>query len=61
MLKYANGRDAVRFYHDSEFESVERQGGIVTFNVLHDDGSYVGFAEVSLHLHLNRFDDDTER
>lgn len=47
MLKYANGRDVVRFYHDSTFESLDRQGGIVTFNVLHDDGTYVGFAEVS--------------
>lgn len=46
-LKYANGRDVVRFYHDSAFDSVDRQGGIITFNVVHDDGTYVGFAEAS--------------
>lgn len=55
-LKYPNGQKVVRFYHDSTFESVERQGGIVTFNVLNDDGTYVGFAEVSydsLYLYLS--------
>lgn len=45
-LEYANGCDVVRFYHDSAFDSVDRQGGIVTFNILNDDGTYVGFAEV---------------
>lgn len=55
-LQYANGRDVVRFYHDSTFESVDIQGGIVTFNIMHDDGTYVGFAEVSFirTIYLNK-------
>ncbi|XP_058828301.1 molybdenum cofactor sulfurase 1-like [Topomyia yanbarensis] len=44
-LKHANGLKAIRFYMDSEFSSGQHQGGIVNFNVLREDGSYVGFAE----------------
>lgn len=46
QMKYPNGRPVVKFYHDTNFESFEQQGGIINFNVLHRDGSYVGFAEV---------------
>lgn len=45
-LKYSNGRDVIHFYHDTEFESIDNQGGIVNFNVLHEDGTFVGFSEV---------------
>ncbi|XP_055628479.1 molybdenum cofactor sulfurase 2-like [Toxorhynchites rutilus septentrionalis] len=44
-LVHANGATAIRFYMDSRFETRDRQGGIVNFNVLRDDGSYVGFTE----------------
>ncbi|XP_001870735.2 molybdenum cofactor sulfurase 1 [Culex quinquefasciatus] len=44
-LVHANGAKVIHFYMDSRFESRDRQGGIVTFNVLKDDGSYVGYAE----------------
>lgn len=47
MLKYSNGRDVIHFYHDTEFMSTADQGGIVNFNVLHEDGSFVGFTEVT--------------
>lgn len=46
QLEYLNGKNVIKFYHDTDFESAGHQGGIVNFNVLHADGSYVGFAEV---------------
>lgn len=45
-LKYSNGQNVIHFYHDTAFESISNQGGIVNFNVLHKDGSFVGFSEV---------------
>lgn len=45
-LKYSNGRAVVHFYHDNDFTSRAVQGAIVNFNVLHEDGSFVGFVEV---------------
>lgn len=48
QLKYSNGRPVVKLYHDTDFESIATQGGIVNFNLLHDDGSFIGFAEVVL-------------
>lgn len=48
-LKYSNGRDVIYFHHDTEFMSMSEQGGIVNFNVLHEDGTFVGFTEVTFH------------
>lgn len=45
-LKYENGNPVVIFYIDSDFTNSEKQGGILTFNVLRDDGLYVGHTEV---------------
>lgn len=45
-LKYSNGQNVIQFYHDTAFESMSNQGGTVNFNVLHEDGSFVGFSEV---------------
>lgn len=45
-LKYSNGQPAVKLYEDTGFQSIDEQGGIVNFNLLHDDGSFIGFAEV---------------
>lgn len=47
-LRYSNGRNVIHFYHDTDFKSIESQGGIVNFNVLHEDGSFVGFSQVGL-------------
>lgn len=44
-LRHFNNTPVVEFYHDSDFNDSKSQGGIVNFNVLHCDGSYVGFAE----------------
>uniref|UniRef100_A0A8D8BGL5 Molybdenum cofactor sulfurase n=1 Tax=Culex pipiens TaxID=7175 RepID=A0A8D8BGL5_CULPI len=46
-LRHANSNSVVKLYHDTEFEDRGSQGGIVNFNVLHEDGSFVGFAEVA--------------
>lgn len=51
-LKYSNGRNVVHFYHDSNFTSATDQGGVINFNVLHEDGSFVGFTEVNYTLCL---------
>lgn len=52
-LKYFSGRPVVQFYHDDGFASRRSQGGIVNFNVMHEDGSFVGYAEVSFKPFLN--------
>ncbi|XP_053682889.1 molybdenum cofactor sulfurase 3 [Sabethes cyaneus] len=44
-LRYDSGTNVVQLYHDTKFENCSMQGGIVNFNVLHEDGSFVGFAE----------------
>lgn len=51
-LKYSNGRDVIHFYHDTEFMSMDNQGGIVNFNVLHEDGTFVGFSEVRIYIYF---------
>lgn len=45
-LKYQNGNPVVKLYSHNQYESVHDQGGIVNFNILNDNGSYVGFVEV---------------
>lgn len=52
-LKYSNGQNVIHFYHDTAFESISHQGGIVNFNVLHEDGSFVGFTEVCHTIQYN--------
>uniref|UniRef100_A0A182JK47 Molybdenum cofactor sulfurase n=1 Tax=Anopheles atroparvus TaxID=41427 RepID=A0A182JK47_ANOAO len=46
-LEHANGRPVVELYHDTTFDDANLQGAIVNFNVRNEDGSYVGYAEVS--------------
>lgn len=46
-LQHANGGRVVELYHDTAFGDPLSQGAIVNFNVLNDDGGYVGFAEVA--------------
>ncbi|XP_050081080.1 molybdenum cofactor sulfurase [Anopheles maculipalpis] len=46
-LEHANGGRVVELYHDTAFGDPASQGAIVNFNVLNDDGGYVGFAEVA--------------
>lgn len=51
-LKYRNGRNVIHFYHDTDFISSHVQGGIVNFNVLHEDGSFVGYTQVFITLYF---------
>ncbi|KPJ10000.1 Molybdenum cofactor sulfurase [Papilio machaon] len=44
-LHHPNGKKAVVLYMDSDFSDIKIQGGIVTFNLLREDGSFVGFME----------------
>lgn len=53
-LKYNNGNPVIKFYTDTEYESKEYQGGIVNFNVLHDDGTYIGFAEIAYMANIHK-------
>uniref|UniRef100_A0A1A9W8M6 Molybdenum cofactor sulfurase n=1 Tax=Glossina brevipalpis TaxID=37001 RepID=A0A1A9W8M6_9MUSC len=46
-LRHSNGNPVVEFYNHNGYRNSSEQGGIVTFNILHEDGSYVGFAEVA--------------
>ncbi|CRK87434.1 CLUMA_CG001235, isoform A [Clunio marinus] len=46
-LKHHNGQRVVVFYHETDFNDFNTQGGIVNFNLQHADGSFVGFAEFS--------------
>lgn len=48
-LHHSNGKPVVVFYHDSAFNDITLQGGTVNFNLLRDDGEYVGNAEVSTY------------
>ncbi|GBP35278.1 Molybdenum cofactor sulfurase [Eumeta japonica] len=46
-LHHKNGRPAAILYMDSGFEDIKTQAGIVTFNVVRADGTYIGYAEVN--------------
>lgn len=46
-LRHLNGRPVIRFYHDTQFEERQKQGGIVNMNVLNEDGSVIGFSEMA--------------
>lgn len=45
-LKYNNSKPLVKIYSHTNYTSINTQGGIVTFNLLYEDGRYVGFGEV---------------
>nr|XP_018901691.1 PREDICTED: molybdenum cofactor sulfurase 1 [Bemisia tabaci] len=45
-LHHSNGKRAVELYTDTDYSSHLHQGGIVTFNLLRDNGEYIGFMEV---------------
>lgn len=49
-LCHLNFKPAVKFYNDTDYEDVGKQGGVVNFNLLGSDGSYIGFAEVRRFL-----------
>ncbi|KAJ2952233.1 hypothetical protein O0L34_g4509 [Tuta absoluta] len=44
-LEHANGVKAAVLYHDSDFTDINKQGSIVTFGLMRDDKSFIGYAE----------------
>lgn len=48
-LHHSNGKPVVILYHNTTFENISDQGPIVNFNILRDNGEYVGYSEV-LHF-----------
>ncbi|CAH1176408.1 unnamed protein product [Phaedon cochleariae] len=48
-LHHGNEKPAVILYHETKFENRDIQGGIVNFNLIRSNGSYIGFTEV-LHM-----------
>ena len=45
-LHHANGQMAVQIYRDTDYCDSVTQGGIVNFNLMRPDGTYVGYLEV---------------
>ncbi|KAG6459061.1 hypothetical protein O3G_MSEX011184 [Manduca sexta] len=45
LLKHNNGAKAVMLYMDSEFNDISKQGSIVTFNLMRENGTYIGYTE----------------
>lgn len=46
QLRHVNNQPMVEIYAASSYESSADQGPVVTFNLLHPDGSYVGYSQV---------------
>lgn len=45
-LKYLNGQRLVEVYSPTDYSDPQRQGGIVTFNLLGENGEYIGYSQV---------------
>lgn len=45
-LHHENEAPVIKLYSDTDYQHIDTQGGIVTFNVLRANGEYVGFMEV---------------
>ncbi|XP_059046054.1 molybdenum cofactor sulfurase [Achroia grisella] len=44
-LHHKNGDKAVVLYMDSDFTDIRKQGAIVTFNLMREDGTFIGYSE----------------
>ena len=44
-MKHYNNEYVAVLYHDSNFEDIKTQSGIVNFNLKHANGSFIGYAE----------------
>lgn len=52
QLQHPNGQKAVVFYMDTDFKDIHTQGGIITFNLLREDNSYIGYSEVCILIFI---------
>lgn len=48
---HGNGSLLAEIYCDGCYDSNEKQGSIVSFNILRENGEYIGFSEVSVIKH----------
>ncbi|XP_044761496.1 molybdenum cofactor sulfurase 3 [Coccinella septempunctata] len=53
-LHHANGKPAAILYHDTTFQDARHQGGIVNFNLVRENGEFIGYSEVMQMLSLNK-------
>ncbi|CAG9803707.1 unnamed protein product [Chironomus riparius] len=44
-MKHFNNEDVAVLYHDTIFEDITTQSGVVNFNLKHANGSFIGYAE----------------
>ncbi|KAH3825987.1 hypothetical protein DPMN_127876 [Dreissena polymorpha] len=44
---HGNGSCLAEVYCEDNFQNIETQGAIVTFNLLRANGNYIGFSEVN--------------
>lgn len=49
-LRHSNGQPLAVLYTKTDYTDRMKQGGIVTFNLLRADGSYIGYSEVSIRV-----------
>ncbi|XP_071942133.1 molybdenum cofactor sulfurase-like isoform X2 [Antedon mediterranea] len=43
---HSNSKPVAKLYHENNFEDINIQGAIVNFNIIKDNGDYVGYSEV---------------
>lgn len=51
-LEHGNGVKAAVVYADTKFIDIQSQGAIVTFNLMREDKSFVGYAEVYIYIYI---------
>ena len=49
-LKHPNGKPLVEVYSPTDFSNLRRQGGIVTFNLLGENGEYIGYSQAIIFI-----------
>lgn len=54
-LKHHNQQPVALLYQDTNFDDNDTQGGIVNFNLMHDDGAFIGYGEFSCMASLHNF------
>lgn len=53
MLHHANGTRAIELYQDTDYSDPEIQGNIINFNLLRNNGEYIGYLEVRYFIIQN--------
>lgn len=47
-LRHPNMTRAAVLYMDNKFDNIKKQGAIVAFGLVREDGSHIGYSEVNL-------------